>query len=361
LADCHRGSGASRRSREDVLRTSRAANRSSAHHSADQADGPTDLQARDWHAILKRTTQEFRDDNLTDGAAALTYYGVLALFPALLCLVALVGLFGQYPQTVDALLGIVTQVGQGSAAETLRGPITGVVQGKVGAGALLGLGLIGAIWSASGYIGAFARATNAVYEVREGRPFWKLRPLQILLTLAMVFLLAIVAISLVLTGSLAQAVGDAIGIGGTAVTLWNWLKWPVMVAIVMLIFAVLYWAAPNVRQRGFRWITPGSVVAVLIWIAASAGFGLYVAMFGSYNKTYGSLGGMIGFLVWLWISNIAILFGAELNSEIERQRELAAGEPAEETLQMEPRDPPKAKALHGDGDRRERAAGRSAS
>ena len=185
--------------------------------------------------------------------------------------------------------------------------------------------------------------------MREGRPFWKLRPLQILLTLAMVFLLAIVAISLVVTGGLAEAVGDAIGLGSTTVTLWNWLKWPVMIVIVMLMFAVLYWAAPNVRQPGFRWITPGSVVAVLIWIAASVAFGIYVAMFGSYNKTYGSLGGMIGFLVWLWISNIAILFGAELNSEIERQRELAEGKPAEDELQMEPRDPPKPEKSNRDG------------
>ncbi len=322
-------------------------------------DDPTDLGHRDWRAILKRTAKEFREDNLTDWAAALTYYGVLALFPALLCLVALVGLFGQYPQTVDALLGIVTAVGQGSAAETVRGPITGVIEGKGGAGALLGLGLIGAVWSASGYIGAFSRATNAVYEVREGRPFWKLRPLQILLTLAMVFLLAIVAISLVVTGGLAEAVGDAIGLGSTTVTLWNWLKWPVMIVIVMLMFAVLYWAAPNVRQPGFRWITPGSVVAVLIWIAASVAFGIYVAMFGSYNKTYGSLGGMIGFLVWLWISNIAILFGAELNSEIERQRELAEGKPAEDELQMEPRDPPQPRTSNHDGaELPERTAGR---
>jgi membrane protein len=274
-----------------------------------------------------------------DWAAALTYYGVLALFPALVCLVALVGLLGQYPQTVNALLGIVEKVGPGSAAATLRGPITGVVQAKGGAGALLGLGLVGALWSASGYIGVFARATNAVYEVREGRPFWKLRPLQVALTLAMVVLVALVAISLVVTGSLAQAVGDAIGIGSTAVSLWSWLKWPVMVGIVMLMVSVMYWAAPNVRQPGFRWITPGGIIAVVIWVLASIAFGIYVATFSSYNKTYGSLGGIVAFLVWLWISNIALLFGAELNSEIERQRELAAGEPAEEQLQMQPRDP----------------------
>jgi membrane protein len=301
-------------------------------------DEPTDLSMRDWARILRRAVREFRDDNLTDWAAALTYYGVLALFPALVCLVALVGLFGQYPQTVNALLRIVEKVGPGSAAATLRGPITGVVQAKGGAGALLGLGLVGALWSASGYIGVFARATNAVYEVREGRPFWKLRPLQVALTLAMVFLVALVAISLVVTGTLAQAVGDAIGIGSTAVSLWNWLKWPAMVGIVMLMFSVMYWAAPNVRQPGFRWITPGGIVAVVIWIVASIAFGIYVATFGSYNKTYGSLGGIVVFLVWLWISNIALLFGAELNSEIERQRELAAGEPAEDRLQMQPRD-----------------------
>jgi membrane protein len=314
--------------------------------SARAPDEPTDLGKRDWVAILKRTVREFREDDLTDWAAALTYYGVLALFPALICLVALVGLFGQYPQTVDALLSIVTKVGQGSAADTLRGPITSIVQGKGGAGALFGLGLVGALWSASAYIGAFSRATNAVYEVREGRPFWKLRPLQILLTIVMVFLLAVLAISFVVTGTLARAVGDAIGVGGTAVTLWNWLKWPVMVLLVMVMFSVLYWAAPNVRQPGWRWITPGSVVAVLIWIVASAAFGVYVAMFGSYDKTYGTLGGMIGFLVWLWISNVALLFGAELNAEIERQRELDAGEPAEDQLQVEPRDAPKVPADH---------------
>jgi membrane protein len=305
------------------------------------AAGPTDLGGRDWRSILRRTAREFGDDHLTDWAAALTYYGVLALFPALICLVALVGLFGQYPRTVNALLDIVNQLGQGSAADTLRGPITGVVQGKGGAGALLGIGVVFALWSASGYIGAFTRATNAIYEQEEGRPFWKLRPLQILLTLVMVVLLAVVALSLVVTGPLAHAIGNVIGLGGTAVTLWNWLKWPFLALIVMLMFALLYWAAPNVRQPGFRWITPGSVVAVVIWIVASAVFGVYVAMFGSYNKTYGSLGGVIAFLVWLWISNIALLFGAELNSEIERQRELDRGEPAQDQLQLEPRDAPK--------------------
>jgi membrane protein len=291
--------------------------------------------------VLRRSVREFQADNLTDWAAALTYYGILALFPALVCLVALVGLFGQYPRTVDALLGIASQVGAGSAVHTLRGPISGVVRAKGGAGALLGIGLLGALWSASGYIGALTRASNVIYETREGRPFWKLRPLQILLTLAMVFLLALLAVSLVMTGSLARAVGSTIGLGTTAITVWDWLKWPVMVVVVMGMFSVLYWAAPNVRQPGFRWISPGAVVAVVLWIVASLLFGVYVANFGSYNKTYGSLGGVVAFLVWLWISNVALLFGAELNSELERQRELDAGEPAEHTLQLPPRDAPK--------------------
>jgi membrane protein len=307
---------------------------------SDAPRDPTDVAGRGWVAVLKRTVREFRDDGLTDWAAALTYYGLLALFPALTCLVALVGLFGQYPETVDSLLGIVSSVGPGAAAETLRGPIEGVVKSKGGAGALLGLGLLGALWSASGYIGALTRAMNAIYETREGRPFWKLRPLQIVLTLVMVFLLAVLAIGLVVTGPLARAIGDAIGLGDTAVTVWDIAKWPVMVVIVMIMFSVLYWAAPNVKQPGFRWITPGGIVAVLVWILASALFGLYAANFGSYNKTYGSLGGIVGFMVWLWISNIALLFGAELNSELERQRELEAGQPAEEELQLEPRDPP---------------------
>src|SRR5215212_5839058 len=217
-------------------------------------------------ATLKRTVREVRDDNLTDWAAALTYYSVLAIFPGLIVLVAILGLVGQHPQTTNALLDIVRDVGPASAVDTFRGPIESVVKSNGGAGALLGFGLVFAIWSASGYIGAFMRAINVIYEVEEGRPFWKRRPLQILVTVAMVLLLALVAISIVVTGPLAQAVGDAIGLGDTAVTAWNIAKWPVIVVVVMGMFAVLYYTAPNVRQPRFRWVTPGGVVAVLGWI-----------------------------------------------------------------------------------------------
>jgi membrane protein len=294
-------------------------------------------------AILKRTFKEFQEDNLTDWAAALTYYAVLALFPALIVLVALVGLFGQYPQTTNSLIDIVKQVAGGntSALNGLENTINSVVRNKGGAGALLGFGLLGALWSASGYIGAFMRASNAIYETYEGRPFWKLRPLQVVVTLTMVLLLALVLVALVISGPVATAIGNTVGLGSVAVTVYQIAKWPIMAAVVLLMLALLYYVAPNAKLPKFKWITPGSIVALVIWVIASAAFGFYVANFGSYNKTYGSLGGAISLLIWLWISNIAVLFGQELNAEIERGRELTAGMPAERELQLPPRDEPK--------------------
>jgi membrane protein len=307
--------------------------------SSEGVAGPRDLGARGWFAVLKRTVAEFRRDNLTDWAAALTYYTMLSIFPALLVLVAILGLVGQYPQTTNSLLQIVGDLGPASAVDTFRGPIESVVQNKSGAGILLVVGLVAALWSASGYVGAFVRASNSIYEIDEGRPFWKLRPQQVLITLVMVLLLAIVGLAVVMTGPVAEAVAKPIGLGDAAVTVWNLAKWPVLLALVMLMLAVLYYWAPNVRQRAFRWISPGSVLAVLVWTVATAGFAFYVANFGSYDKTYGSLGGVVVLLVWLWISNVAVLLGAELNAELERERELQTGdERARERIQLEPRD-----------------------
>ncbi|HEY3190430.1 MAG TPA: YihY/virulence factor BrkB family protein [Solirubrobacteraceae bacterium] len=304
--------------------------------------GPEDIPKPGWVAILKRTVKEFQNDNLTDWAAALTYYAVLALFPALIVLVALVGLFGQYPQTTDALLNILRDVGvQSSTLDSLRDTINNVIQNKGGAGALLGVGLVGAIWSASGYIGAFMRASNAIFEKPEGRPFWKLRPLQVAVTLVMTLLLALVLIALVVSGPLAEAIGKQIGLGGTAVTVWNIAKWPVLAFVVSLMLAVLYYAAPNARLPKFQWLSPGAIVAVVVWVVASFGFFLYAKNFGSYDKTYGTLGAAITLLVWMWLSNLAVLFGQELNAEIERGRELAAGHPAIEDIQLPLRGKPK--------------------
>jgi len=304
-------------------------------------DSPADVKSRGWLSVLKRTVKEFRADNLTDWAAALTYYTVLSLFPALIALVSILGLVGQNPQTTNALLDIIDKVGPSSAVDTFKGPIESLVTNKSGAGIVFVIGLAIALWSASSYVGAFMRASNAIYERDEGRPFWKLRPTQLVVTLVMVLLLALVGVAVVVTGPLASAIADPIGLGSVAVTAWDIAKWPVLLAVMMLALAILYYWAPNVRQPKFRWITPGSVLAVIVWIIASAAFAVYVANFGSYNKTYGSLGGVVIGLVWLWISNIAVLLGQELNAELERERELESGDRrAREEIQLEPRAAP---------------------
>jgi membrane protein len=301
---------------------------------------PTELSLRAWWATLKRTVREFQDDNLTDWAAALTYYGTLSIFPALLALVSILGLVGSQG-TIDGLLEIIGEIGPESAVETFEGPVETVVENSAGASVALFVGLGLALWTASGYIGAFMRASNAIYEIEEGRPFWTRRPMQLAVTLVMVLLLALVLVAIVLTGPLADAVGSVIGLGDLAVTAWEIAKWPVLLLVVVTMIAFLYWAAPNVRQQGFRWITPGSVLAIVIWILASAGFAFYVANFGSYNKTYGAFGAAIIFLVWMWISNLAVLLGAELNAELERRRQIEAGdESARRRIHVEPRSEP---------------------
>ena len=300
---------------------------------------PGELSGRSWVGTLKRTVREFRDDNLTDWAAALTYYAVLSMFPALIVLVSVLGLLGD--SATQPLLDNIATAAPGPAQEIFTSAVEDINASQGAAGALFAVGLAGALWSASGYIGAFIRASNAIYEVEEGRPFWRLRPLQIAVTVVMMLLLVVSASAVVLTGGLAEEVGGLIGLGDTAVAVWDVAKWPVLVLVVALMFALLYWAAPNVRHPGFRWITPGGITAVVLWLLASAVFAFYVANFGSYNKTYGSLGGVVVFLVWLWISNIAVLLGAELDAELERGRELEAGLPAEDQIRLPPRVPAK--------------------
>jgi membrane protein len=290
---------------------------------------------------LKRTAQEFQEDNLTDWAATLTYYGLLALFPALIVLVSIVGLVGDPQSTTNTLTDIVTSVGPESAAATFEGPIRQVTESRSTAGFALIASTLIALWSASGYLGAFIRASNVIYETREGRPFWKLRPLQLVLTLVLVLLLAVMAAGIVLTGPIASDVAEPIGVSDTAVTIWNYAKWALIALLFVLMISVIYYGSPNVKQRGFKWITPGSLVALVVWLLASAGFALYVSQFGSYNKVYGSLAGVVIVLIWLWLTNLAILFGHELNAEREREQQFDDGIPgAERELQLEPRDEP---------------------
>ena len=308
---------------------------------ADYAPTGTDASTGRF-AILKRTVKEFQEDNLSDWAAALTYYGLLSLFPALIALVSIIGLFGDPQKTTQTITDMVTQLGPQSAADTFAGPVKSITANRGAAGILFFVGLGLALWSASGYIGAFMRAANIVYETPEGRPFWKLRPLQLLVTLVMILLLAAVLLGLVLTGPVVSAVAGPLGIGSTAQTVFNIAKWPIMLIAVILMFAVLFHAAPNVKLPGFKWVTPGAILALVVWIVASVGFAFYVANFGSYDKTYGALGGVVILLMWMWLTNIALLLGMELNAERERSRELAAGMPrADREIQLEPRDAPK--------------------
>ena len=289
---------------------------------------------------LKRTLREFKEDDLTLLAAALTYYGILSLFPALLVLLSLLGLAGQ--STIDTLLqniGSLTPTAPRATSSPTRSATSRAPTGR--AGFALIAGLAGALWSASGYVGGFMKAANVIYEVEEGRKFWKLKPLQIAVTLVIMLLTTIIVLAVVVTGPVAQRVGDIIGAGDAAVTVFNIVKWPVIALIVSQIFAFLYWVSPNVKQPGYRWVSPGGFLAVILWIVASALFAFYVANFGSYSKTYGSVAGMIIFLIWLWITNLVMLLGAELNAEVERGRQIEAGHDPEVEPFLPHREAPK--------------------
>ena len=306
------------------------------HQKREAPDSPTDLGKRSWWGALKRSVSGFRKDNLTDWAASLTYYGILSIFPALVALVAVLGLLGT--DTIQPLLNNLSGFAPGPTREILTTALENLQSNQRAAGFALIISLAIALWSASGYVAAFMRASNAVYEMPEGRPIWKTIPTRLAITAVLLVLLAASAVMVVFTGDLASWVGDLIGLGDAAVTVWNIAKWPVLVLIVGLILAILYWGAPNVKQPGFRWITPGSILAVLIWIVASGAFGIYVATFGSYNQTYGALAGVIIFLIWLWVSNIAVLLGLEFDAELQRSRAIEDGHPPDVEPFVEPRD-----------------------
>jgi membrane protein len=302
-------------------------------------DTPTDLPRSAWGGVLKRTFKEFKGDNLTDLAAALTYYGVLAIFPALIVIVSILGLLGQ--SVTNSLVDNLAKLTPSSAREIFTSAVHNIQSRPGTAGILFVVGLLIALWSASGYIAAFMRASNVIWDVEEGRPIYKTIPVRLGVTLLTVILLTLSALAVVLTGSLAKNVGNVIGVGSTAVTVWDIAKWPVLLLVVAVILAILYYAAPNVKQPSFRWVTPGGVLAVVLWVVASALFALYVSQFASYNKTYGALSSVIIFLVWLWITNTAILFGAELNAEIERGRQIERGHPVDREPYLPLRSQPK--------------------
>jgi membrane protein len=299
-------------------------------------EGPTRLPRRSWGGVLRRTIKEFKEDNLTDWAAALTYYGVLSIFPALLVLVSVLGLIGT--SATQPLIDNLGQVAPGPAQDIFTSAIRNLQGSQGAAGVFFIVGLAAALWSASGYVAAFMRASNSIYDIEEGRPIWMTLPVRVGLTLVLLVLIAIAAVGVTLSGGLAEKAGDLLGLSSTAVTVWQIAKWPVLLLIVSFMFALLYWAAPNVKHPKFQWVSPGGILAVIGWVIASLAFAFYVANFGSYNKTYGALAGPIVFLVWLWISNIMVLLGAEFNAELERGRAIEAGHPEDEEPFVEPRD-----------------------
>ncbi len=300
-------------------------------------EAPTQLRPESWKYIFKRSLREFSREKCTDLAAALTHFSMLSLFPALLALVSLLGLVGQAQSTTQTMMQVIEGVASSEVADTLRQPI-GQLAGAPSAGFAFVAGLLGALWSASGYVGAFGRALNQIYDVQEGRPFYKLKPLMLLLTLVLLIIVVVMAIMLVVSGPLARTLGDVVGLGETALTVWNIAKWPVLVVFAVVLIAVLYHGTPNVKQPKFRWLSPGSLIALIILAIATLGFFFYISNFGNYNKTYGAIGGVIVMLLWIWIANLSLLFGAVFNAEMERGRELQGGIEAEESLQLPPRD-----------------------
>ncbi|MEU6995509.1 YihY/virulence factor BrkB family protein [Streptomyces sp. NPDC046465] len=299
-------------------------------------DSPAELLKHSWWAVLKGTAKEFKDDELSDRAATLTYYGILSLFPALLALVSLLGIIGR--SASREVLDSIQDLAPGAVRDILSSAVK-QLQGNAGTGSVMAIvGLLLAVWSASGYVAAFIRSANAVYDMPEGRPVWKVLPLRLGVTVVLMVLAVVSALIVVFTGGLAKEAGNLLGFGDTALTVWSIAKWPVLLILVTAMIALLYWATPNAKVRGFRWITPGSFLALAIWMVSSAGFALYVANFASYNKTYGTFAGVIVFLVWLWITNLAILLGLEFDAELARQRAVAGGLPADQEPYVQPRD-----------------------
>jgi membrane protein len=300
-------------------------------------DSPTDITKPSWLYVLRKTAREFSTDHCTDLAASLTYFGTLAVFPALLAFVSILGLVGNAKKTTGSIVSLLSGIAPAGVLDSLRGIIDNLTHSPA-AGLTLVVGILGALWSASGYVNAFSRAMNRIYGIQEGRPIWKLRPITLLVTVLAIAVAVIAAILLAVSGPIAQQIGDAIGVGGTVVIIWNIVKWPILVILVIIVVAVLYYATPNIKQPKFRWMSVGSLVGLVIWALASVAFAFYAANFSKYNATYGAIGGIILFLLWIWISNNALLFGAELDAELERGRELQAGMKAEETIQLPPRD-----------------------
>ena len=303
---------------------------------------PSDLTWRDWFGVMRRTVTEFIDDDLNDRAASLTYYAILSIFPGLLVLASVLGLVSK--SVTDEVLTNIQKQAPGPARDIVTAAVFNIQHNQRAAGVIAIIAVAIAFYSATSYVGGFMRAANTIWDVPEGRPLWKTVPIQLAFTALAGIFLAVSAVSVVFTGQLAQVTGKALGLEQQTVTLFDIVKWPVLVLVASLLIALLYWAAPNARQGGFRWITPGSLLAVVVWVIVSGGFAFYISMFDSYNKTYGTLGGVIIFLVWLWLTNVAMLLGAEFDAELSRGRAISAGLPRDAEPYVPLRDVPSSRS-----------------
>lgn len=287
--------------------------------------------------VLTRSVSEFLRDRGPDLAGSLTFYGVLSLFPAVLVMVSLLGVFGQGGRTIDAIMDMLSDIASPEVLDPIRGPVEQLVTTPA-AGTALVVGTAVSLWTASRYVRALARAMNSVFGVEEGRPLWRLWPSGYLLTAALVLLASVGALALVFTGPVAERVGGWIGLGDTALTVWEFAKWPAGMLAAVVALAILYRFAPNVAGRKFSWVSLGAAVALVVIGVATLGFNFFVANFSNFNEVYGSLTGVIVFLLWLWLVNIAVVYGVRLDAEVLRVRQLREGVAAEDQLVLTPRD-----------------------
>jgi membrane protein len=285
-------------------------------------------------AIGKRTLVAFYDDQMTHHAAALTYYSLMSLFPALLIAVSLLGIVGQYPATYDAIVGYLRDVAPASALDALDSSVRHALQSKGTAVTTLAVSAVVALYGATGVLEATRRALNVVFDVKHGRSFLQRKTVDVLSSVVLMTLVLTTLVLVFVGGRFARDLLGFAGLGGTGADVWSVVRWPVAVALAVFVFSFLYYVTPDVEQRSFRWITPGAAVGVAVWLLASYGFSVYISSFADVGAVYGAFAGAIVLVGWMWLSNVALLLGAEVNAAIERDRELHAGAPREPTLQL---------------------------
>ena len=287
---------------------------------------------RDTTSVIWRTLVAFYDDQMTHHAAALTYYALMSLFPTMLLALSLLGLLGQYPETYDAIIGYAREVAPDSVVSPLDSSLQGALLNKGTAGTTLAISVVVALYGTTGVLEAARRALNVVFEVEQGRSFLRRKLVDVASTFVLIVLGLAAGILVFVGGSFADDLLGFIGLGPTVADIWSIARWPAALLVTMFVFSFIYFITPDVKQRSWRWVTPGAVVGVLLWLLASWGFSTYISRVADVGAIFGAFAGAIVLVAWIWLTNVALLFGAELNAEIERHKELREGVPPPETL-----------------------------